>query len=391
MSFPHWINFYQRPLQGGAFFKRYIGYGYKHSIVAAGGFDTMSCQIAVSRSEAEQFFERLGYEVSVYIDNPARRAWHGFLNRVTATLGNTVVTSSLDEMSNRVTVVYSASDVSATATTTTTDNVTASQAVYGIKEGFLDGYAIRGTALGKFDDLRSTVLNTHAWPQQSTAYNSAGGGANSLLQIECLGLYHTLQWEKYLVTAGAAANADAILSAQLPNFQTLYFDPSVTRYIVANSAFTQNPQNNMGNTYWEFFQSIQEAGDGSNRWIMGVSAPEDTGGAPYFYYRASNTDIEYIIRRKDPKVRNVYGQYINPWDIRPDRGCRVADILTGWNGIADDPATFYIETVEYDAETQSVVFGSGDDISLNGVFNLRHYFNRYGKRFGVTRRQTRSA
>lgn len=391
MSVPHWIHFYQRPLQGSAFHSRHLAYGYTHSIAAAGGFDTMSCQIAMNASLAKSFFENLGFEVSVYVDNGAERIWHGFLNRVTLTMGNITYTASLDEMSNRVTVVYSAPDSSATAATTTTDNVTASQDVYGIKEGLLDAYAIRGTALGKFDDLRSTVLNTHAWPQASVAYNSAGGGADSLLTIECLGLYHTMQWEKYQVTAGAAVDADVILSTNLVNFQVLYFDSTNTDYIVANGAFTQGQQHNFGNTYWEFFQSIQEAGDGSNRWIMGVSAPEDTNGAPAFYYRESNTEIEYVIRSDDGKVRNLRGQIVPPYRIRPDRGCRIADILTGWDGIGDDPATFYIETIDYNAETQSVVFGSGDDVSLQGVFNLRHYFKKFGKRFGVNRRQTRSA
>jgi hypothetical protein len=67
---------------------------------------------------------------------------------------------------------------------------------------------------------------------------------------------------------------------------------------------------------------------------------------------------------------------------------RVADILTGWSGIGDDPATFYIENVEYDAENQSVTFASTDNIALEGVFNLNNYFKTRGRRFGATIRQT---
>lgn len=391
MTPPHWIHVYGRPLiENSAFIKRYRAYGYRHKISSVGNYDTMSCQLDVSRSEADSFFERLGSRIVVFVDNPRQPVWDGYLNRVTLTIGNQTVTSSLDEMANRATVVYSAPDVAAAPQVTTTDNVLASQAIYGVKEGFLDGYLIRGSALGKMDALRSTIMNTRAYPCKSYTYNSAGGGGDSLLTIECLGLYHTMQWEKYYDSATVAtSNADVIMTAVLPTMQSLYFNTANTAFIAANGAFTQDRRSQTGQTFWEFFQSLQEAGDGSNKWVMGVSGFNEP---PFivrsFYYFQANTDIEYFIRSTDPKVRNVYGQYVDNWRVRPDRGVRVADILTGWNGIGDDPATFYIDSVEYDAESQSVVFGSTDNISLEGVMNLNNYFSRYGKRFGVTRRQT---
>lgn len=386
----HWLNLYTRPADGYQFFKRYRAYQWRHKISAVGWFDTASCVLSVPRAEAEEFFDMLEFDARLFVDNPRKRVWQGFINRVTLTIGNITYTSSLDSMSNRASVTYSAPDVSAAPQNTTAVDNTTSQTVYGIKEGALDGYLIEGTNITKLNTLRQTVANAQSWPQKSVVFNTGrAAGNDALLQIELLGWYHTLNWAKYTTTSPTGANnPDVIIDNALGTYPNPTFFSVSGEYIEANGAFSQNARTRIGQTYWEWFQSLQEAGDGSSRWVMGITNPDQP---PWynrgFYYRQANTDIEYFIRAADGKVRNVYGQIVQPWNVLPDRGVRIADVLPAWSGVGDDPSTFYIDAVDYESESQSVQFASTDNITAEGVFNVKQYFKTTGKRFGVWTRR----
>lgn len=384
----HFANIYERPVQGNAFLGRYEAFNYRHKISAVGGYDTASFDLATYAVDADFWLERLGCEVKIYIDNPALPAWEGFVNRVSWAIGALTYTASLDELCNRVSVTYSAPDVAATPQRTTAVNNTASQAIYGIKEGALDGYLIEGADVSKFTAQQAMVLVNQAYPMKSTTFNPQGQGSG-LLNVECLGWYHTLNWVKYTNTAAAGASIASLFLANVlatyPN--TDFLDPTDTRLIVANPGFSQNERNRTNTTYWEMFQSIQEAGDGASYRVMGITPTPFNGGARLFYYRASNRDIKYTLRSTEGRVRDVYGQLVDPWKVQPDAGVRVADFAIAWNKInSDDPSEFYIDVVDYEANSQSVQLGSTDNITSEGAFNLRNYFKKTGRRFGAATR-----
>lgn len=388
--FKHTVNVYQRPVEGNDFLGRYECFNYRHKISAVGGFDTASFDLAVFGKDADFWFDRLGCSVKVYVDNPLSPIWEGFINRVNVAIGSLTYTSSLDELANRASVTYSAPTVGATPQNTTAVDNSDSQAIYGVKEGAMDGYLIEGNTVTKFTNLQAMVLNNQAYPQKSTVFNPQGQ-TGGLLNVECLGWYQTLQWVKWLSTAGAAAvDADVFMTNILANYpNTDFFSVTDTDLVSANPAFAQRVDSRINQTYWEMFQSVQEAGDGSSRWVMGITPYSEQLGYRRFYYRTVNTTArQYILRASDGRVRNLYGQLVDPWRVQPDGTARVADYAVAWNKpLGDDPTEFYVDTVDYDANSQSVQLGSTDNITAEGALGLRRYFKTTGRRFGAPQRR----
>lgn len=68
----HRLVIYPKPReQSNAIRAGYDAYGYKHKISWHGGDDTASCNLNVTRSEAEYIFKNyIGNIIAVYADNP---------------------------------------------------------------------------------------------------------------------------------------------------------------------------------------------------------------------------------------------------------------------------------------------------------------------------------
>src|SRR5690606_22084890 len=158
------------------FLGRYKALRYRHSISAVGWYDTAQCDLLMSRAEAERFIEdMIGCRVAVFVDNPAEPAWDGYINRITINAGGGMYTRSLDEMMNRVRVIYSAPSVGAAPEITAVANLSESQARYGIKAGSIEGKVLIGMNVSKMTALRNTFLNVRGLPQNSTIFNQTGG------------------------------------------------------------------------------------------------------------------------------------------------------------------------------------------------------------------------
>lgn len=386
MAIPmHTLSLYQKPKLGTAFIKRLPVYNYRHSINAIGGFDTASCDIAVgSRDEGQQFLDQyLGNRVAFYVDNPVEPIWEGFINRMTFSAGGVQYSIGLDKMSNYVVALYSATAGSTTTTQSAAAQDTDSQAIYGIKEEQVDlGQMLSGTGATL---LRSTVLAQRAWPKSSILPSSGGGG---LLHIEFLGFYHTLEWENYRNTGTGATQlgsfVDTILGGLLN--ATTFFNNADTTHTVANAS-TVDIFTAKGESAWEVLCKIRETADGSNYYVIGVSPTDFQTGTRYFYYQQASSTVVYTARQADGlRIRNLYGQLVDPWRVRPDAGIRVSDMLIGWDGLGDNPTETYILKVDYDANRQSCIYSGDDDLTAEGVFNLKTFNKSQMQRFGAPRR-----
>lgn len=394
----HTVNIYQKPKLGSSFIARYRVFNYKHKILAMGGFDTASCQLAVDARVGEVAIEQwVGNRVAVYAQNAVVPIWEGLISRVIWKSGAAVFTASLDEMYNKVRSTYSQRNATPNTQITTPVNNTTSQALYGIKEGNIDSY---GNGSNSADvtaktTLANRYLATRAYPKVSTAFGSSS--ANDLLSIEMVGIYHTLEWETYDAggVPGGPANPSAWLNAffvaasanRFSNLATFFDNTDVTQ-VTTNATFNFIPSQSQ--SYWQNVVGATEPGDGSARWIAGITPTDPNTGTRRLYYQTANTTIEYTLstRRDVGRVRTLYGATVPPWEVRPDRGVRVMDILTGWNLIGDDPREFYLEAVNYDAETQTVSLQSADNIELEGALQLDSLFKATGSRFGPAPRTT---
>lgn len=388
MAIPaHNLHLYQKPALGAGFLKRLQTFNYRHEINANGWYDTASCDVAIrSKDEAQQFLDQyIGNRVAIYVDNPMEPCWEGFINRMTFSAGEVQYTISLDEMANRVAVQYLDASTSATnpITSANADN-TASQAIYGQKHETIDlGYQRTvGTALAA---TRDTIIAQRAWPKASITR----GGGNGLVNIEMLGFYHTLEWENYFENNTAAATLfNFITTLLLPAVEnsTTFFDNTDLTDISAN-ALTINRQKIRGDSIWALMQEVQEVGNATNYFVIGVTPTLYNTGTRRLYYRAQNTAIEYTARQSDGlRVRDAYGKIVPPWTVRPDRGIRISDMLIGWNGLGDNPAETWIKSISYDANRQTVDWQGDDDTTAEGVFQLRRYGKPVNRRFGATRR-----
>lgn len=381
----HSLHLYQKPKLGTTFLSRLTAYNYTHTIAAIGGFDTASCDIALrSVDEMQQFLDQyLGNRVAFYVDNPVEPIWEGFVNRMTFDAGGVQYSIGLDEMANRATVQYT--DPSASTTVpqvSATTNDTNSQALYGIKQDTIDlGYREDPTGVTTY---RDTQLAQRPWPKTSIVRGSGSG----LLHIECQGFFHTLEWETYRSTAITNPTLTAFVNtirAGLANGAT-FFDNTDTAEITTNS-ITIDEERVRGQSAWEILTEIREHGDGTNYWVIGITPTDPRTGTRRLYWRVFNDTIKYTARLSDGlRIRNLYGQLVPPWTVRPDAGIRVTDQLIGWDGLGDNPTETYIMNITYNANEQSVDYRGDDDRTAEGVFQYRRFNKAVGKRNGALRR-----
>jgi hypothetical protein len=373
MAIPnHRIHIYQRPKQGSAFINAFNAYNYQHTISAQGWFDTASCDVAVkSEVDGQNFLDHyLGCYVAIYVDNPVQPVWEGLINRITFNSGLASYSISLDEMANRVSVVYT-TGANVGTETAAVDN-TASQAIYGIKQDQIEfgGDPSAGTMRTV---LQNTILAQRAYPQSS--YSQAQGDAN-LVHLELVGIFHTLEWEKRFQALTAASGTTTArittLIGVIANGAT-FFDNTNTTLITTNATTMQNQNRD---AYWDIFQKAAESGDGSQYWVCGITPTNPNTGKRLFYYRVANGVINYTARQSDGlKPRSIYGQIIPPWRVVPDNAIRVVDTLVGVDPtIQTDPRALYIQNIQYDANSQSVQWFGTDDTTARAAFFLRRRF-----------------
>jgi hypothetical protein len=378
----HALHIYQKPALGNNVVNQFEAYNYKHSINAIGGFDTASCDIAIrSRDEGQQFLDQyLGNRVAIYVDNPIEPVWEGFINRMSFNGGGAAYTIGLDEMANRLAVTYTDNAGSIISSALVSD--TNSQATFGIKNDRLELQA-QNTGTTAIAAIRDTSLAQRAWPKASVI---PGLGSSGLLHIEMLGFYHTLNWDVYQdATVANVTLSNYLINQLLPGVSngTTFFDNTVTTGITTN-ALTIQRTSIRGNTIWDRMMVIRESGDATNYYVIGITPTNFQTGVRSLYYRVFNPTIVYTARQSDGlRVRNLYGQIVPPWMVRPDNGIRISDMLIGWDGIGDNPTETWIMGVDYDANRQSVMYQGDDDLTAEGAFNFRRQNKAFGKKFGA--------
>lgn len=400
----HWINIYQKFRRGGKFLAHFPISSYKHKIAAIGGYDTASCNLIIRRYEAERFFsDYIGCTVAVYAANAIDPIWEGLISRITYSVGGNRFSRSLDNMSNRIDVTYYSIDsVSAQKTEQTgyADNVT-SQETYGVKLANFDaGVHYNATDTSHKISLRNMLSAQMSFPEISTEL--ATGDADGV-SIEMQGFYHVWDWETYKSTNTATNELGALIeriairtdSDAPENAPYIYatgtgIGSSAARKITANAASELSRESKTGQTYWQFLQSIVEAGDGVNPWVIGITALNAFSRERVVYYRPANTAVRYTIRGlSEPGiVRTIYGAKVQPWEVRPDCKIKAVDVLNYYNSLGNDPRETYVSSVEYDADGGTVSFQGNDDPTLEGAFGLRRYFKKHGSRFNAPTRLT---
>lgn len=373
----HYLNVYRRPAQGSDFLNRYAAYNYQHTISAQGWFDTASCDIAVS-SQYEGWSALanfIGARVAIYVDDPLVPIWEGLINRLILNAGTAAYTVSLDEMANRVSVVYTGA-ANAAAEVAPANN-TVSQALYGIKQDQIE-FGSDPSAATQRTLLQQTILNQRAFPLTS---NTQAQGETNIVHLEMIGIFHTLEWEKVFSGLSAATIAFSTrITNQVTTIAngTTFFNNADTSQISTNLATTPTQQRAV--SFWETFLKIAESGDATNYWVVGILPTNPNTKTRRLYYKLANTAIEYIAYQKDGLMpRNIWGKPIAPWLVVPDRGIRVSDFVTNFGIAYNDARVTYIQNIQYDANSQQVTWFGTDDTTARAAFQLRRSFKPLSK------------
>lgn len=399
-SLTHFVNIYDNPLStlgnGRRFQARFIAYNYTHTHNAIGGFDSMTCDILCDRHTAELIYQNYrGNRIAAFVDNP-EMIWEGFINRITYVPGNREFTVSFDDMMNRVSVLYYNNATPATTQTAEANNTT-SQALYGVKQGTIEADIHYNADVTQKTAVRNLNLAQKAYPLVS----SRDASGMTLLRLECLGFYWLWDWVQTATTSPTLVTAsqyvanwtvDTTFLGSALTFETKIYQTGAgptgtwSQYITTNAAFNQSRQVQSGQTRLEILQAILEAGDGSARWVLGITPLDQlnssSGAMRYVYYRPAETAVNYTAKAlSEPGViRDQYGRAVEPWRVTADNIIRITDVLVGYSFPGDDPRQTYIEAVTYDAESQKVSYQGSDDITNGGAMGLRRRYKKRGRR-----------
>lgn len=279
-------------------------------------------------------------------------AWEGCVNRMSLILGGETITKSIEGMFNRVVYIYTPLDTSANPPTaqaqdSITKNDTDSQALYGIKTAFVSGN--EATAATADDQAFSKLKSLRHIREGRTA--TVGRGQTPMLQVECAGYAHMVNWYPYTQTANTGTDdADAIILLILaadPNSVISSEDTLIDSNTTAIEKYQDGKK-----TGWKLIQDITargyETGSEGFPWTCGVyegrrvtyKAAEmiDWEGNP----ESTNQYPEWYRHPYEPgdSILDGAGDEIMPWHIRPDH-------LLYTNGVPGRPT--YIKQVTFEA------------------------------------------
>lgn len=407
----HSMAVFQKPptaasFTGLGFIKQYPVFNYGHRKVARGGDESASCSIKCSRSEGERIFANfVGNIVQFYVDAaPINPIFEGLITRVTLRTGGITATRSTDDMANNVSVVFFNSNSAAAVKTENTAVVSSADSVslYGTKHGTFDaGIHYNNADKSHKTILRDTLRTIRAYPQISVSSNDRIEG--TIVEIEVKGLReYAWNWSNYSSTDTTMKTASATFEAITARSDLLLYPPNgafiyaigaagsqAVEGIATNAAFNISQESRSGQTYWQFIQSILEAGDANVQYVAGITRSNIFNATRYVYYRAANTTVKYTVRAYEDagRVRNLGGSIVPGYLVEPDAGIQITDLFANWANAGDNPALSYIEEISYDGETGAVQWASGDNATLEGVLNGGKYFKRSGGMFNAPVRQ----
>lgn len=423
---PHILNVYRKPREAisGSYasptrtdglLAQYVAFNYEHTKLAIGGDDTARCAIAIDPLESDMvYWNYVGNRVTITVDNPVRPIFEGYIESVSIAEGATKRVRSIAEMANALTITYY--DSGGTTQTTPATNA-ASIATYGTKQKTFDAGNKNNSGSGFANAFAAMKLANISQPLESVSPNSGGGFS---VEIAIKGFYHTWDWLSFEVSDTTFAYGGLAAPSALENAYTAIFRHLFSTNAVAISYYTNPNGSNVagngwgifyndgiisdlpdlafaipwsrtkertgGQTLWQFLQETVQAGDGTNRWVIGINPTGFNNGYRNVYYRQANTNIDYMT---DPagttRILDTYGSPLRAWVVQPDRQIRIVGGNVGQSFAGIN--TKYISKIQYKAETQEVTWYTENDNSLEGVFQIGEFTKSSDALFGSSKYQ----
>jgi len=315
---------------------------YEHTISDRFGFESMNIGMRATTDEINDWLQN-GLMRSVKVYSPdADVVWEGFLETISATLGQKRASLSLKNMANRVRTKYTLEEKGTPKTTATVQN-TVSQGLYGIKD--------RVASLSSVLDLAATTanqrtLNSLALPRSSeTTEARTGRAGDTTLTLVFAGWYATFDWVfvpssfdgssgntvQALIAAllTSAAGINAFVQADASNIAA--FGYSLSNNVVSETTFKKQLDKYFG------------LGD-SNSTQMAWGVYEDRILKSALWAGSTPSTITYREDARTGVVTDAYGNVVDPWNVRPNAMSEVVQLLDvgPTSGAVDAAARKYV-------------------------------------------------
>lgn len=307
---------------------------YQHTITDNCGFESMQVTLNVSLEEALEWLTAGLMRSAIVYSPDAEVVWEGYLNSVSARVGQKIATLSLDGMANRVRCTYTT--VLGTPGTTSSVSDTTSQGLYGIKDRVV---ALNQSSAAAATYRATIVLADLAYPKSRQSTQAMTGAQGDIqLTLSFVGWYTALDW---LITSSSTTST-AVTTTQVTTLLTAYsavnaFFSSTYTYVTASGI--SSPQLIAANTtYRQAIEDRLKLGTGAYPMAWGVY--QDRMFHVDTWAGFTPTVITYYERLGDASVYNSAGGVVPPWNVRPNAMSEVVELLDiGPIAIASDAAS----------------------------------------------------
>jgi len=384
----------------------YQAHNYKHQIIAMGGDDSASCELAVDPTEAFDIFGAyLGNRVQTIVNNPSAPIFEGYINRINLEIRGFKFSVSLDTLGNRVMVSYfnkvSAPNSKVSAEVLNQDSID----IYGSKMLTQDLGIEYLTTDTRHNVQRDLLLAKHADPYEQMTVTPTGNASNYSLKLEIKGFYHTLEWDTFEVGVATSqvssivfnylwyvlvSNATGYNSSRFTSNGTgVFYNTEDFTFFNANATYNTSTEKRGGQSHLDFIRQHVEPGDGVNDWVFGITRTDPNLGYRRAYYRQANTETKYYTNIfKDRRVYSATGELLDPWTITPDANISILDIPSFNTPLNAQIPVSYVEKINYDGETGQVTWASKEDLTLSGQYQLGKVNKTEGASFGRDARRS---
>ena len=333
---------------------------YGHTLSAFMGFDSAKASINADANTAEDWLDDgLGRDI-LAVDSDLGEAFNGFANVVELVFGHvTIRRGPLLDIANRTYSVYRPVDTTVNPPTVGNRTPTVitedleSQARYGIIEQVLSaGQVPQADA----EQLRDAYLLEHHEPETSQTISSSPGQPR--VNLDILGYGH---WLKAYVYNQVAVSGTTTVYLKL--LAVLAADPNgivSTDYseVYQNAVLTAAYENDDPYGLTLIKEMTALGGPTDQRMLFQVLEGRKV------YFQPQPSIYEYVSLIGDGRIRDLGGNVVAPWKIRPGKGIKVVDLLPAAVEPAvlrDDPRSVFIESVTYDAPGTFSIEGSKTD------------------------------
>lgn len=330
-----------------------------------GGFEALRVSFRVSSPQAAvDYLNRL--MSSVVASGPRGQiVWEGFLNEVELDLGTKKVSVALTDMANRIRVRYKAVDGQQTSTSTVSN--TSSISRYGTKERLINFGATAPTAAA---NRASVVLGQTAHPRAKQSASAGSGSPRNAgvgVTLICRGWWDTLSW---LLTSNTSTSSVATATQVISliaafNAINAFFSSSTATISATGVSDTELIEGD--STYAEVIATKLASGTSALQRVV-YGCYENRQISVRTWAGATPDTITYVQSASDHTVRDVFGNVIDPWDVRPDAMVQLTDLVlpNAASGPIDTATRFYARrvTCRLSRTEQTVTFDSDNSDSL---------------------------